>query len=50
VCLPALCLPRHGFRVPMTLATPYEVLLLDRQQMDGVHLVRTVAEFQHAVQ
>src|SRR5207248_2287061 len=20
--LPALCLPRHGFRVPMTLATP----------------------------
>src|SRR5919197_1819736 len=22
VCLPTLCLPRHGCRVPMTLATP----------------------------
>ena len=28
----------------------YEVLLLDRQQTAGVHLVRTVAEFQRAVQ
>ena len=28
----------------------YEVLLLDRQQTDGVHLMRTVAEFQRAVQ
>jgi hypothetical protein len=28
----------------------YEVVLLDRQQTDGVHLMRTVAEFQRAVQ
>jgi hypothetical protein len=28
----------------------YEVVLLDRQQTAGVHLVRTMAEFQRAVQ
>jgi hypothetical protein len=28
----------------------YEVVLLDRQQTTDVHLVRTVAEFQRAVQ